>query len=458
MPGYTAEEYEQRLLGRVLCEPTIFPDVYAVIRTEAIFSVKRHQVVYKAMCDSYFKKQCDPDSIAVAQTMPKESSDPVYLSELSILGSKNMTEIGTLAKMVLEQHLVRAVNAVSRDMQRRVAEGEEILDIAEQFNESMAEVYGQLPQTSTLDMNEVVDKTMELIDMLQSPETALITTGLTSVDASIGGFIPGNVIVVGAKRKTGKTTFALKVSFHNATTRQIPTLIFSREMTIAELGVRQAFIDAKLDFSKFIRRELLNSETKELSDALSRFRKLPIHINDTLSSITDIIFETKRMVRKKGVQLVMIDYIQLIEASASKRTDREEYIASISRALKRLAKELKIVIIVLAQLNEDNKSRESRAIEQDADKLIYLDSREDAKDMSAQAMKKLGITSSDLTAEEDADVRTIFVKIVQRFGGSGKFGDVKISVDKHYGGLIDYVPPGKLNPKSKDDPDDKKPF
>ena len=338
--------------------------------------------------------------------------------------------------MVLEQHLIRAVGDVARDTQRRVGEGEEILEIAEQFNESMAEVYGQLPQTSTLGMGEVVDKMMELIDMLQSPETSLITTGLAAVDAGIGGFIPGNVIVVGAKAKTGKTTFALKTSFHNASARQIPVLIFSREMTVAELGTRQAFIDAKIDFSRLVSKTLTADDTKNLSESLSRFRQLPIYINDTLSSMTDIVFETKRMVRKHGVKLLMIDYIQLIETSANKRTDREQYIADISRTIKKLAGEIKIPIIILAQLNEDNKSRESRAIEQDADKLIYLDSREDSKD-------------ANLQPEEDADVRTIFVKIKQRFGGSGRFGDVKISMDKHYGGLIDYVPPGKLNPNFK---------
>ena len=436
MSKFTAEEYEQRLLGRVLSDPVVFPDVYAIICTETVFSVKRHQVVYRAMCDSYFKRHCDPDTVAVAQAMPKEVADPVYLSDLSIFGSKNLTDITTLAKMVLEQHLIRAVGDVARDTQRRVGEGEEILEIAEQFNESMAEVYGQLPQTSTLGMGEVVDKTMELIDMLQSPETSLITTGLAAVDAGIGGFIPGNVIVVGAKAKTGKTTFALKTSFHNASARQIPVLIFSREMTVAELGTRQAFIDAKIDFSRLVSKTLTADDTKNLSESLSRFRQLPIYINDTLSSMTEIVFETKRMVRKHGVKLLMIDYIQLIETSANKRTDREQYIADISRTIKKLAGEIKIPIIILAQLNEDNKSRESRAIEQDADKLIYLDSREDSKD-------------ANLQPEEDADVRTIFVKIKQRFGGSGRFGDVKISMDKHYGGLIDYVPPGKLNPNFK---------
>lgn len=423
MKGFSAHEIEQRLLGSVLNDPTAFGDAFSIIRNAKAFSDAKHRAIYQAMYDLYFLESTEPGILPVMGKLGKGVVDPAYLSDISILVMSG-ADTAYYARLVLEQWISKGVFETAEKVKRRIANGDDVFDVRDGFNEEIEEIYSQIPSDITLSMPTVVEKAMELVDSLKDKQQGILTTGLIQVDEAIGGGIPGDVIVFGGKRKSGKSTLALQAVYLNARTKGMAAAIFTREMSAAQLCLRHAMIDAKIRFIDLMTGSIDDGGLERLAATFQAVVKLPIHINEQSSGLNEILFEAKRLVRRHGVKVVVIDYLQLVEPSLDDfRANREERIASMSRALKRLARKENVIVIVLTQLNEDSKSRESRSIEQDCDKLIYIDTKED-----------------DEEREETADNRTVDLKIVQRFGLSGNFGDVKVSYDKRYGYFKDYVP------------------
>ena len=210
-----------------------------------------------------------------------------------------------------------------------------------------------------------------------------IPTGYSRLDYMTAGLQPSDLIIIAARPSMGKTAFALNIAMRAAIRGNVPTVIYSLEMSTEQLLMRMLCAWGKVDVSRMRRNFLSDEDWIALGEAFEAFSDAPIYIDDTPAlSILELRARTRRLFKEKKIGLVVIDYLQLMRAS--RRIDsREQEISDISRNLKAMAKELNVPVIALAQLNRkveerSNKQpmlsdlRESGAIEQDADVIMFI--------------------------------------------------------------------------------------
>lgn len=232
--------------------------------------------------------------------------------------------------------------------------------------------------TRTNDLTAIL---MEAVTRIEQGKTLGIKTGIDPLDEITTGMHAGQLIVVGARPSQGKTALAINIAMNIA--RSVPTLFFSMEMPCVEIAERMLAIESAISVYDMRTGRLSEQEQWELTESANRLNSLPILIDDEAHrSLMSIASTTRAMKRRKNVGLVIIDYLQLMNARDSK-VHREQQIAEMSRGLKLLAKSLSIPVIVLAQLNRESVKRadptprlsdlrESGAIEQDADQVWLL--------------------------------------------------------------------------------------
>ncbi len=209
-----------------------------------------------------------------------------------------------------------------------------------------------------------------------------IPTGFTDLDDKLIGLQPGEMSIVAARPSVGKTMFALNVAEHLAVTRKIEVAFFSIEMRMKAIMERLICARAGVDSQKFKRNTLSLFERKEVSNAFTDLRDARLFINDASSmTVMDLRAKARRLKRKHGIKLVIIDYLQLMDAG-EKAENRQQEITRISRGIKTLAGELGVHVMCLSQLNRASATenrrprpsdlRESGSIEQDADVVMLL--------------------------------------------------------------------------------------
>jgi replicative DNA helicase len=224
-----------------------------------------------------------------------------------------------------------------------------------------------------------------------------------------GRFLLGDLTV------SHNSTAVLQTMFYNAK-KGVPCLFFSLEMTRVELMLRYALIEERLSWLKLVGRRLTTLEIERLKRKVDVLGKLPFYVLDRPVHIVDIMAESARMINEKGIRLIVADYTQKVVPITKKANEsREREVANISGGLKNIAFEHKIVLIALSQLNDELRARESKAIEQDADKIITFD----APDKDEPTADGTGIIKG--------------IRIRQRFGAGGNFGDCKMIYDKLFG-------------------------
>jgi replicative DNA helicase len=236
-------------------------------------------------------------------------------------------------------------------------------------------------------------------DRIEGKVSAGIPTGFKDLDSLTGGFHDSELIIVAARPSMGKSALAANIAEHAAIEESVPTLFVSLEMGRMELADRLLGSHARIASEKLRAGTLSIEDRRSLMDSQAEIARSPLHIDDTPTrTCTEIAAVARRLKRKKGLRLLIIDYLQLIQPD-NPRDVRQEQVAKMSRRLKGIARELKIPVICVAQLNRQADSgkdghrprlsqlRESGAIEQDADVVLfvhreeyYCNSREEARE------------------------------------------------------------------------------
>ena len=269
-----------------------------------------------------------------------------------------------------------------------------LLDVRKGINESNTERIGE--------NTEVLYKHIE--KLRKRDYSGFKKFGFRDLDAATGGMENGELVVVSAPEKSGKTTMLLQILMRNALDG-VPSLLFSQEMSIRQIKIRYAVMQSGVDYVSFVNGRLSNEEWHKIYEVIEGWKNLPIFINENMYSILDIRADIQSQINVNKIGLVAVDYIQIILPPEKKRImSRQEEVAMISRTLKTLAKENKVPVLALSQVNEDGKTRESRAIQHDLDKLITWEKNEN----------KEGLSGFEVP-----------LKIVQRMG-SGSSGQVKL--------------------------------
>ncbi|HEX8949112.1 MAG TPA: replicative DNA helicase [Dissulfurispiraceae bacterium] len=382
-------EAEQSVLGAIIFDNEALPKAIELLTPDDFYK-ESHRRLYQAMLELFDKNE-PVDIITLTDFLRRSGSlDAIggipYLSTLanSIPTSAN---VRYHARIVREKSLLRSLIQTATHITAKVyedsLEAEEMVDYAEKM---IFDIADRRTEASFADMNSVIKDSIKMIEQLFDKKETItgVPTGFKDLDELTSGLQAGDLIIIGGRPGMGKTAFALNIAQHVGVEMKEPVAIFSLEMSKEQLAMRMLCSEGMVDASRVRKGFLGKQDWPKLTSAAGRLAEAPIFIDDS-SALTalEIRAKARRLKREhKGLSLIVVDYLQLMRSKGNFDI-REQEIAEISRSLKALAKELKVPVIALSQLNRavehrgDRKPtladlRESGAIEQDADIIIFL--------------------------------------------------------------------------------------
>lgn len=380
-----ALEAEQSVLGAILIDPNCFSDLTDIIRRED-FYLAEHGEIFDAMYD-LFAKNREIDLVTLIDTLvsrgvynEEESKKYIKIIAETVPSASNVLDY---AQIVKDKSLLRSLIAASDEIRDMAfsAQGDvkDIIDSAEQKVFSIA----QGSETrGFVHIREAISRTYARLDLLAKDKAAAsgTPTGYSALDRTLVGLGEGDLVLVGARPGMGKTSFAMNIAANIAKSTKKNVCVFSLEMSAEQLASRMLSSEALVDSYAIRSGELSPEQYKKLADAAAELSGCPILIDDTTGlTVTRM---KARLRRVKNLGLVVVDYLQLMQ-SERKTDSRVLEVGDISRGLKLLAKDLKVPVICCAQLSRGPESRtdkrpmlsdlrDSGAIEQDADIVLFL--------------------------------------------------------------------------------------
>jgi replicative DNA helicase len=383
-----AVEAERAVLGSVLLLPEVFDEVALVVRPDDFYDDANRQLYEQlhAMHDGGHRI----DLMLLVDRLKKADiyeacGGAAYLAEIG-------REVPTAAhaefyaKIVADKAVLRSLIHASVDIQQSAydpaAETREILGKAEERIFGILENRGS-GQTSPI--AEVLQQSLDRIDARMDHQHAFggVPTGFDDFDTMTGGLQKSELVILAARPSMGKTALAMNMAEHASMHGRVPTLFVSLEMSAIELGDRLLCSVAGVNGNRLRNGTITQDERRQLIHAAGEISQAPLFIDDSPSrTMTEIAANARRLKRRDGLGLIVVDYLQLIDPD-NPRDPRQEQVSKISRRLKGLARELQVPVLCLAQLNRQVESsssnkpqlshlRESGAIEQDADVVMFV--------------------------------------------------------------------------------------
>ncbi|RRQ22672.1 replicative DNA helicase [Thiohalobacter thiocyanaticus] len=382
---------EQSVLGGLMLDNEAWDRVVDRV-SEDDFYRRDHRLIFRAITG--LAEHSKPlDVVTLGQWLENASQlDDAggmgYLGELA-RNTPNAANITAYADIVREHSILRQLVQVGTDVANSAyfPEGrnaQELLDHAEQKVFTIAE-QGKRGRSGFTAIKDLLTKTVDRIDylfQLDNPITG-VPTGFNDFDEMTAGLQPSDLIIVAGRPSMGKTTFAMNIVEHAAIKNKTPVAVFSMEMPGEQLAMRMMSSLGRIDQHKVRTGKLEDEDWPRLTSAVSILADAPLFIDDTPAlSPNDLRARARRLKREHDLGLIVIDYLQLMQSS-SRSDNRASEISEISRSLKALAKELHVPVVTLSQLNRSleqrpNKRpvmsdlRESGAIEQDADMIVFI--------------------------------------------------------------------------------------
>ncbi|HWR82620.1 MAG TPA: replicative DNA helicase [Candidatus Deferrimicrobium sp.] len=381
---------ERAVLGSILKDAEAVTQAIEILDNEHLFYSPKHQVIYRAMLD-LFERNEPCDITTVANVLLKgdkldKVGGRVYLVELAE-DVATTANISFHANIVLEKSVLRRLIQTSTEIVKSCYALERpvdnLLDLAEQNIFDISESRLRKGFTS---IRELIPSTFQAIEDLQSPDSTLVgtMTGFDDLDIMTNGLHRGDLVIVAGRPSMGKSALATNIAEYVGVTLKKGVGIFSVEMASEQVALRMLCGRAKISQQRLRARKLRREEWERLTLAGGPLAEAPIFIDDsaTLSSL-EIRAKARRLKAQHDVSLLIVDYIQMVHGSG-RFENRQQEIASISRSLKALAKELEIPVLVCSQLSRQvehrggekrpqlSDLRESGAIEQDADVVAFI--------------------------------------------------------------------------------------
>ncbi len=384
-------EMETAVLGALMNEQDAFGQVAEILRPESFYEHK-NQLVYEAIRD-LAAQQKPVDVITVVEQLDRKGHlDEVggmpYVAALSdaVISSAH---IEYHARIIQQKSLARQLITYSSRIQQSA------FDPATDVDDLMQEAEGRLFELSQNNMkkdytqiNPVIKDAYDMLQRAAARTDGLsgLSSGFEGLDKMTSGWQNSDLVIIAARPAMGKTAFVISMIRKMAVDMKIPCAMFSLEMANVQLVNRLIVNVCEIPGEKIKSGQLAPYEWSQLDARITQLYDAPIYVDDTPSlSVFELRTKARRLVREHGVKIIMIDYLQLMNASGMNFGSRQEEVSTISRSLKQLAKELNIPIIALSQLNRGVESREgsdkrpqladlreSGAIEQDADMVCFI--------------------------------------------------------------------------------------
>lgn len=387
-----ALEVEKAVLGALMIDKDAYAVVCEMLYPESFYE-PRNQMVYAAIRDLSMEER-PVDVLTVTEQLAKngkleEIGGPLYISELSsrVASSAN---IEYHARIIAQKFLARQLISFASGIETKALDGTTDID------ELMQEAEGSLFELSQRNMKKdytqidpVIKNAVDVIQKAAANKDGLtgVPTGYHKLDDITSGWQSSDLVIIAGRPAMGKTSFALSMAKNIAADYKIPMAFFSLEMSNVQLVNRLISNCCEIQGSKILNGQLQPDEWDRLDKKMTNLLGAPLYVDDTPGlSVFELRTKARRLVREHGVKLIMIDYLQLMNANGMRFSSRQEEVSTISRSLKGLAKELDIPILALSQLNRGVESREgaegkrpqlsdlreSGAIEQDADMVLFV--------------------------------------------------------------------------------------
>ncbi len=370
---------EKVLLGKLMNDKKLYYDNHSLLSVD-IFQNTKHKNLYKILdkslqtmgqCDmsEFYKQSTDKyEAISLAQECNDKAYDP-YIAERLIL-------------MLLEDNKMSELQNLMNSVNKKITEGEELFTIID-FADSALQKIGNVSNDKLTHISEQMpDMIKGIEDNIHNQGMTGIPSGFESIDKFTSGWQKQDLVIIGGASSMGKTSFALNLAV-NACRHDVKCVIFSYEMSVNQMLMRMVSGDAGIDNKHMLKGIIYKDEWGKIHNSVARFEKLNLYIDECRNtSLKYLLNRIRQYVITKKVDMVVVDYLQLISYNLNGRS-REQEVSHVTRALKNLAKELNITVLALSQLSRNVSKRdggrptladlrESGEIEQAADTVIFV--------------------------------------------------------------------------------------
>ena len=387
-----ALEMEKAVLGALMIDKDAYLEVCDLLRPESFYE-PRNQMVYEAI-QRLTIEGSPVDVLTVTDKLGKmgkleEVGGPGYVAELSsrVASSANIEyHANVVAEKYLSRQMIHYVGVIGK---KTFDETYEIKDVIQEAESILFELTQKNMKKDYSVLAPILDNAIKIVEKAHSNIGGLtgISTGYYKLDDMTCGLQNSDLVIIAGRPAMGKTAFALSLAKNIAADQKIPMAFFSLEMSDVQLANRLISNACGIDSKKLLSGQLDRIEWDRLDKHLGILTDAPLYIDDTEAlSVMDLRTKARRLKQEHDIRLIMIDYLQLMTANGMRYNNRQEEVSLISRSLKGLAKELNIPVLALSQLNRGVESREgvegkrpqlsdlreSGAIEQDADMVVFL--------------------------------------------------------------------------------------
>jgi replicative DNA helicase len=381
-------EAERAVLGAVLLEPALLPRAVELLAPDEFYK-DAHRKIFTAMVHLFERGEA-ADVLMVTEELRRggELEEAGGQAALAILMEEATvaTQFTTYALMVREKALLRELIRVGRDMaEQGFAEGDDVQVLLDRAEQMLFRISERRLTRAAIPVRSLLNAAIQHIEALYHRKELVtgLDTGFHRLNELTAGLQRSDFIIIAGRPSTGKTALALNVSQHVAVKGRRPVLIFSLEMSKEQLVQRLLCSEARVNSHQVRTGHLQSRDWEMLVQAAGRLADAPLFIDDTANlSALEARAKARRVRAEHGLELVVIDYLQLMQGRA-RAENRQQEIAEISRSLKALAKELAVPVVALSQLSRAvevrgessprlSDLRESGALEQDADVIMFL--------------------------------------------------------------------------------------
>ena len=435
-----ALDLEESVLGALMLEKEALTNIIDILKPENFYK-DAHKEIYQAITDLFNNSQ-PIDLLTVTNQLKKNGTLDIvggsyYVTKLTTRVN-SASNIEFHSRIILEQSIKRELINISSKVQKDAYEDTiDVFDLLDQTEQSLFDVSESHIRKNYKKVQNLMKEAIDELETKKEKKDGItgVPSGFIDLDTITSGWQPSDLVIVAGRPSMGKTAFVLSLIRNASIDHNLPMGIFSLEMSSLQLVNRLISSEAELDSDKIRKGNLKDYEWQQLLHKTDLLQKAPIFIDDTPAlSILELRAKARRLKSQHDIQCIIVDYLQLMTSEYGKTSgNREQEIASISRSLKAVAKELNIPVIALSQLSRAVETRggdkrpvlsdlrESGSIEQDADMVMFIYRAE----------------KYDITEDEDGESTIGIAELLLRKNRNGPTGKVKLKFVERFAKFVD---------------------
>jgi len=440
-----ALDLEEAVLGAMMLENDRLAEVIEILKPEAFYK-ENHQTIYSAI-QRLFRQNEPVDILTVTEELRKTgeleiAGGPYFITMLTnrVASTANIEfHARIILQKFIQRELIRVSSEIIKDAYEDTTDVFDLLDKAENGLFAISE--GSIGK-SYMDMQNIVKEAIKEIAAGRDSEGKLrgVGSGFTELDRITSGWQKSDLIIIASRPGMGKTAFSLTMARNAAIDFKKPVAVFSLEMSSVQLVTRLMSSETEIPQEKLRKGSMEDHEWAQLNARITSLIDAPLYIDDTAAlSIFDLRAKCRRLKAHHDIQLIIVDYLQLMQGNQDTRGNREQEISSISRALKALAKELNVPVIALSQLSRASEKREKAAkpilsdlresgsIEQDADMVLFIYRPEYYKiDVDEHGDSMAGVADVIIAKNRNGPLKDVRIRFISKYA---KFVDAEMDYE-----------------------------